>query len=77
MGPRCRCGLAGCAASGTDLENSLPLLPLQNTVALASEELTGVSRRVAVNTEAYVLSYRFYYRHHHGFIIIMVFIIRL
>ena len=45
--------------TGTDLEDSLPLLPLQNTVALASEELTAQFRRVAVNTEAYVLSYRF------------------
>ena len=27
--------------TGTDLEDSLPLLPLQNTVALASEELTA------------------------------------
>ena len=45
--------------SNLNLPDSLPLLPLQNTIALRSEETTGGFRRVAVNTEAYVLSYRF------------------
>lgn len=37
----------------------MPLLPLQNTISSSDEETEDNSRHILVNTEAYVLSYRF------------------
>lgn len=54
-------GTQVCRAWDVERGVELPLLPLQNTISASSEreQTENSSRRVLVNTEAYVLSYRF------------------
>lgn len=54
-------GTQVCRAWDVERGVELPLLPLQNTISASSEreKTENSSRRMLVNTEAYVLSYRF------------------
>lgn len=54
-------GTQVCRAWDVERGVELPLLPLQNTISASSEQeqTTNSSRRMLVNTEAYVMSYRF------------------
>lgn len=54
-------GTQVCRAWDVERGVELPLLPLQNTISASSEreQTENSSRRMLVNTEAYVMSYRF------------------